>query len=110
MTSGAPDVNRDPGAGDRAQTPVERDRAGDPPECCRYDTTGKTPAVLQKRLSSPFRKNISLCRKAETDVFIPHPARMRGVSRSSRFVVRAAMDAEARRRCVSDADGEVVWS
>jgi hypothetical protein len=29
-------------------------------KCCRRDTTGKTPADLRKRVSSPFRKNISL--------------------------------------------------
>jgi hypothetical protein len=61
-------------------------------------------------LSSPSRTNILIFRSRDS-VYIPsHPAPQRGVSRSSRTLVRDAMDAIGAQDGRIGADGEVVWS
>ena len=68
--------------------------------------TGKSPICL----SSPSCKNILIFRNRDS-VYIPAvPPQMRGVSRSSRTLVRDAMDAMCHETSDAVADGEIVWS
>jgi phage baseplate assembly protein W len=62
-------------------------------------------------LSTPSIKNISLFRKQKPSYGDAIPRLMKeGVSRSSRHVVREAMDEAALRDEHAEADGEIVWS
>jgi len=80
--------------------------AGTAVGCCRHDTTGNTLRPSRSCAKCPaHRAKIFRFPENQKQAYSPrHPARMRGVSRSSRFVVRAAMDAigsqAMRNRCV----------
>jgi hypothetical protein len=66
---------------------------------------------ISKNLSSPFCKNILLfCERKSAAYLASSRAHKRGVSRSSRTLVREAMDADALVTNSARADGEVVWS
>jgi hypothetical protein len=62
-------------------------------------------------LSTPPAKNISLFQNYKPSYGEAIPRLMKeGVSRSSRHVVRDAMDEAALRDEHAEADGEIVWS
>src|SRR5690349_19810590 len=78
--------------------------------CCSCDTTGKTPAVLQKRVKRRSEKYLSL-RKSEQRLYLA-TSRLdnEDVSADRHLNVgRDAMDARAQDDCAS-AYGQAVWS
>ena len=69
------------------------------------------PAACFARHVQPLLKKYFYFRISEDMVYCRHLAPTRGTfGQSSRHVGRDAMDAKVRRRCVSEADGQVVWS
>jgi hypothetical protein len=71
---------------------------------------GQISSLVDFHLSSPSVKNILIFRIGKSVYIAPHPVPQRGVSRSSRTLVRDAMDAGGAQDGRTGADGEVVWS
>jgi hypothetical protein len=70
--------------------------------------TGKSRRV-RETLSTPARENILLRDSPKSHLRFARPVPLRGVSRSSRTLVRDAMDAMRYETNDAVADGEVVW-
>jgi hypothetical protein len=66
--------------------------------------------ITAKFLSIPETKNISLLIARKSATYARRPVPLRGVSRSSRTLVRDAVDADVPKTNGAEADGEVVWS
>jgi hypothetical protein len=74
------------------------------------DATGKSLPLLNRDVSSSFRKNILIFRSNKSVYIARHPIPARGALRNVINAGRAAVDAEGLLTRVPDADGKNVWS